>query len=177
MRDLRQAGAVLGMAHKDFKALKGMMNREVFDEEIFGFHAQQTIEKSLKAWLALLGKEYPLTHDISALLDLLRDSGEEDRAILGPRGGTMSTLCSSGSISLELHDEPLDRDDCSSVNRKTAGRSFRECWTKPEELDETAYVEPSHSGNVHRHHFARMIGGHRPPYPFLHSPPILVPSF
>ena len=75
MRDLRQARAVLEMAHKDFKALKGMMCREVFDEEIFGFHVQQTIEKSLKAWLALLGKEYPLTHDISALLDLLRGSG------------------------------------------------------------------------------------------------------
>ncbi len=34
MRDLRQAAAVLRMAHKDFKALKGMMNREVFDENL-----------------------------------------------------------------------------------------------------------------------------------------------
>lgn len=27
------------MAHKDFKALRGMMETEVFDEEIFGFQA------------------------------------------------------------------------------------------------------------------------------------------
>lgn len=77
MRDLRQAEAVLEMAYKDFKALTGMMDSQVFDDEIFGFHAQQAIEKTLKAWLALLGKEYPLTHDISALLDLLRASGQD----------------------------------------------------------------------------------------------------
>ncbi|MEW6110682.1 MAG: HEPN domain-containing protein [Thermodesulfobacteriota bacterium] len=65
------------MAYKDFKALTGMMDSQVFDDEIFGFHAQQAIEKTLKAWLALLGKEYPLTHDISALLDLLRASGQD----------------------------------------------------------------------------------------------------
>lgn len=28
------------MAHKDFKAIKGMMDPEIFEEEIFGFHAQ-----------------------------------------------------------------------------------------------------------------------------------------
>jgi HEPN domain-containing protein len=77
MRDLRQARAVFTMAEKDFKALNGMMDAEVFEEEILGFHAQQTIEKCLKAWLALLGKQYPLTHDISALLDLLSNSGQE----------------------------------------------------------------------------------------------------
>lgn len=77
MRDLRQAKAVLSMAKKDLKALRGMADAEAFDDEIFGFHAQQAIEKSLKAWAAVLGREYPLTHDISALLDLLESSGED----------------------------------------------------------------------------------------------------
>ncbi len=77
MKDLKQANAVLGAAQKDLKALKGMRDIDIFSEEIFGFHAQQAIEKSLKAWLALLGKEYPLTHDISVLLELLRTSGED----------------------------------------------------------------------------------------------------
>ena len=109
MRDLRQAGALLGMAYKDFKALKGMMNGEVFDEEIFGFHAQQTIEKSLKAWLALLGKEYPLTHDISALLELLRDSGEEVEQYWDLVDNNVYAVRFRYE-SLELHDEPLDRE-------------------------------------------------------------------
>lgn len=75
MSDLKQAQTMLCMANKDFKALKGMMDTEIFEEEIFGFHAQQAIEKVLKAWLALLGHEYPLTHDISTLLELLESSG------------------------------------------------------------------------------------------------------
>jgi HEPN domain-containing protein len=109
MRDIRQAQAVLGMAHKDFKAIKGMLDTEVFDEEIFGFHAQQAIEKSLKAWLALLGKEYPLTHDISALLGLLRGSGQD----VEPYWDFMEYNAYAVRFryeSLQVHDEPLDRD-------------------------------------------------------------------
>jgi HEPN domain-containing protein len=32
---------------------------EVFADEIFGFHVQQAAEKLFKAWIALLGEEYP----------------------------------------------------------------------------------------------------------------------
>ncbi len=108
MKDIRQAQAVLEMTHKDFKAMKGMMDTEVFDEEIFGFHAQQAIEKSLKAWLALLGKEYPLTHDISALLDLLRGSGQD----VEPYWDLVEYNVYAVRFryeSLGAHDEPLDR--------------------------------------------------------------------
>jgi len=49
-----------------------MRDKTVFADEIFGFHAQQAVEKTLKAWLALLGVEYPRTHDISLLLSVLR---------------------------------------------------------------------------------------------------------
>ncbi len=77
--------------------------------KIFGFHAQQTIEKSLKAWLALLGKVYPLTHDISALLDSLRDSGEEVDQYWDLVEYNVYAVRFRYE-SLELHDEPLDRD-------------------------------------------------------------------
>lgn len=45
MRDIKQAHAMLRMAHKDFAALIGMA-RDVaaFADEIFGFHAQQAGE-------------------------------------------------------------------------------------------------------------------------------------
>ncbi len=73
--DRDHARALLAMARKDLRALAGMENPETFADEIVGFHAQQAIEKALKAWLAALGKEYPLTHEIDRLLALLDDEG------------------------------------------------------------------------------------------------------
>jgi HEPN domain-containing protein len=73
MSDIEHARALLAMAAKDLRALKGMDEPETFADEIFGFHAQQTVEKSLKAWIAALGAEYPLTHNIARLLAILED--------------------------------------------------------------------------------------------------------
>jgi HEPN domain-containing protein len=108
MKDLKLAQSVLKMAHKDFKALRGMMNAEVFDEEIFGFHAQQASEKCLKSWLAFLGKEYPLTHDLTVLLELLRAEGQNIERYWG-----LVELNAYGVRfryeSHEIYDEALDR--------------------------------------------------------------------
>jgi len=75
MIDLDGAGRLLGMARKDLQALQGMTDSAMFADEIFGFHAQQSMEKSLKAWLAVRGVEYPKTHDLRALLALLIEHG------------------------------------------------------------------------------------------------------
>jgi HEPN domain-containing protein len=69
-------------ARKDFRALSGMKDSETFAEEIFGFHAQQAVEKSLKAWITLRGAAYPHTHDISFLLSVLKNLGEDIAAYL-----------------------------------------------------------------------------------------------
>lgn len=37
----------------------------------FGLHAQQAVEKALKAVIATSGAEFPLTHNIAALLDII----------------------------------------------------------------------------------------------------------
>ena len=73
--DHEEARVLLLAARKDWQALGGMGNSSIFAEEIFGFHAQQAVEKALKAWLALSGVEYPRTHDISLLLSVLRVQG------------------------------------------------------------------------------------------------------
>lgn len=65
------------MARKDARALAGMRDPEVFADEIFGFHAQQAVEKALKAWCAHRAITYPLTHDLSELFSLLREEGCE----------------------------------------------------------------------------------------------------
>jgi HEPN domain-containing protein len=54
-----------------------MFDAESFSEEIFGFHAQQSIEKALKAWIASRGLEYPKSHDVSALIMIPEDHGED----------------------------------------------------------------------------------------------------
>ena len=64
-------------AELDLRALEGMGESAVFAEEIAGFHALQAAEKLLKAWLAISGLTYPLTHDIDPLLDVLQESAPD----------------------------------------------------------------------------------------------------
>jgi HEPN domain-containing protein len=75
--DKEHARQVLAMATKDHQALTHMLDADSFSEEIFGFHAQQAIEKALKARIASLGLEYPKSHDVSALITILEDNGED----------------------------------------------------------------------------------------------------
>ena len=44
-------------------------------DEIFGFHAQQAVEKFLKAWLWCVGVSPPKKHDLRLLYLLLKDNG------------------------------------------------------------------------------------------------------
>ena len=70
--DIEQARLLLGMADGDIGAVRAMRNPADFTDEIFGFHVQQAAEKCLKAWIALLGMEYPLTHKLDMLIDMIR---------------------------------------------------------------------------------------------------------
>jgi HEPN domain-containing protein len=76
MSGVEHAREMLTLAQRDFKALQGMLDAETFADEIFGFHAQQAVEKALKAWLTLVGVEYPRTHDLEELLELLEERAE-----------------------------------------------------------------------------------------------------
>ncbi|MBN1362936.1 MAG: HEPN domain-containing protein [Sedimentisphaerales bacterium] len=76
MKDLEQARSLLCMAEKDFRALCGMEDSEVFSPEIFGFHVQQAVEKTLKAWLCALGVAFPRIHDLDELAALLEEAGQ-----------------------------------------------------------------------------------------------------
>jgi HEPN domain-containing protein len=67
---------LLALAEKDYKAALILARAEDPQTEAAGFHLQQAIEKSLKAWLALRGVDYPRTHDLNPLLGLLEDQGE-----------------------------------------------------------------------------------------------------
>jgi HEPN domain-containing protein len=75
MGDREHATLLLRLARRDLNALIGMGKSDLFADEIFGFHAQQTVEKALKAWLSARGAVYPLTHELSRLLALLENTG------------------------------------------------------------------------------------------------------
>ena len=47
MSDHEHARLMLRMAEKDHTALQGMLDTQIFADEIFGFHAQQAAEKAL----------------------------------------------------------------------------------------------------------------------------------
>jgi HEPN domain-containing protein len=42
-----------------------------------GFHAQQAVEKALKAAIASRDEEFPFTHDLGLLMQLCQDAGLE----------------------------------------------------------------------------------------------------
>ncbi|MBF0401441.1 MAG: HEPN domain-containing protein [Magnetococcales bacterium] len=77
MKGIDYARELLRLARADHRAMTGMRDQEVFTDAIFGFHAQQAVEKGLKAWLSALEILFPLTHDISRLLPLLEQQGVE----------------------------------------------------------------------------------------------------
>ncbi len=63
----------LGLAMRDRTALRVLeADRDVADETI-GFHAQQAVEKCLKAVLILHTIEFRKTHNLDELVDLLKE--------------------------------------------------------------------------------------------------------
>ncbi len=78
MPDDKTARIYLTMAGKDFDALERMIRYGGFAEEVFGLHAQQAVEKLLKAWLCYTDIEkIPHIHDLDELAALLRTQGEQ----------------------------------------------------------------------------------------------------
>ncbi|MFH1116033.1 MAG: HEPN domain-containing protein [Pseudomonadota bacterium] len=66
------------LARADLKAIRNMLDPEHFEDSVFGFHAQQAVEKALKAWLTLRGVAFPKTHDLRLLMNLLQTRTHED---------------------------------------------------------------------------------------------------
>ncbi len=77
MKDVDQARNFLGIAERDYRAVRGMEDPETFSAEIFGFHVQQAVEKALKAWLCSVGVPFPRTHDLDELAVMLEKAGQE----------------------------------------------------------------------------------------------------
>ncbi|MFM8952844.1 MAG: HEPN domain-containing protein [Planctomycetaceae bacterium] len=62
-------------AKQDELVLERLLGDQDVDDDTLGFHAQQAAEKLLKAAMAIRGLDYPRTHDLGALIDMLAKGG------------------------------------------------------------------------------------------------------
>jgi HEPN domain-containing protein len=69
--ELEVADLFLRKAASDLAAARALAADPDQLDDVVGFHAQQAVEKSLKAVIALRGLEIPLTHDVALLTRLL----------------------------------------------------------------------------------------------------------
>jgi HEPN domain-containing protein len=75
MSDLEHARLMVTLSRNDLAVIEVLQESSGPVSAAFGFHAQQAVEKALKAWLSLLGAAYPRTHSLQYLFELLADGG------------------------------------------------------------------------------------------------------
>lgn len=100
------ARALAERAQDDRYVLERLVGDAKAPEWVLGFHAQQAVEKALKAVLTLRRVEYPRTHNLSMLLELLRRSGE----LLPPDGDDLARLIPFG-VALRYEDAVNTEDE------------------------------------------------------------------
>ena len=71
-------GVLMEKAAEDQYVLGRLADDLDAPDAILGFHAQQAVEKCIKAVLAGRGMEYARTHDVAGLIDRLRKGGVAD---------------------------------------------------------------------------------------------------
>jgi HEPN domain-containing protein len=70
-------GDLLALAREDLVAAEALDRAERVSDAPVGFHAQQAVEKALKAAVASRDQEFPFTHDLGLLMQLCQDAGLE----------------------------------------------------------------------------------------------------
>jgi HEPN domain-containing protein len=81
-------------AREDARAMLVLVQSAEPADWIVGFHAQQAVEKAIKAVLANRSVEYPMTHNLSVLLDQLADLSLP----LPPDAGDIPALTPFGAV-------------------------------------------------------------------------------
>ena len=70
-----RAEVLLHKVAQDELALRKLIHDDDIEDDLLGFHAQQAVEKTLKALLAARGVDYPKTHNIRVLVELAAADG------------------------------------------------------------------------------------------------------
>ena len=75
VEELPHVRQLIHMAQGQLTTVTAMRDNKLFREEDFGFHAGRATELTLKAWIALTGNQYQLTHFLDQLLNQLEQAG------------------------------------------------------------------------------------------------------
>jgi HEPN domain-containing protein len=112
-------------AQEDATAVREFSGNPEIADGIIGFHAQQAVEKWLKAVMASRGVPQARIHDLGRLLQLLRDTG----ASLPDEADRLDEL-TIYAVPLRYDDlldaEPLDRSDTARLIEQI------EAWAREE---------------------------------------------
>jgi HEPN domain-containing protein len=103
----------LVLADRDIRAFRKLSDDPEIDDEVVGFHAQQAVEKCLKAVLIKHRVEQRKTHDLQRLIDLLIQNNL-------PSPPLCEGIHTLGPFAVELRydlmaTEPLDREQAHTV--------------------------------------------------------------
>lgn len=106
--ELEEAWQLLRKAREDADAVGKLAADVKMADAIVGFHAQQAVEKALKAVLAASGDDFPWTHDLRHLIERLTD-------LETPLPSSLYEIRVLGPWAVEFRygetiDDPLDRD-------------------------------------------------------------------
>jgi len=95
-------------------ALAQMTRQKRIVPEILAFHAQQAVEKALKALLVRHQVEFPNTHSIGLLLNLVQEAGVE-----GIQGFANAAALTRYAVSTRYpgEDEPVTREEAKEASR------------------------------------------------------------
>ena len=75
--ELPHVQELIDMAQGQLRTTDLLGNPDIREED-FGFHAERATELTLKAWVALTGNQYQLTHHLHQLFDQLDEAGIPD---------------------------------------------------------------------------------------------------
>lgn len=113
--DKKHAAMMFGLAQDDFRAIEFFRDLPDVSTAIFGFHAEQAVEKALKAWLTTANVRYPKVHDIRLLLKLLTDAGQ---TIPEPFRRLVYLTAFAAQFRYEVNDELVPELDRAAVVRE-----------------------------------------------------------
>jgi HEPN domain-containing protein len=121
------ASLLMQKAAQDEYAMSRLIADPIAPDEVIGFHAQQAVEKLLKALLSHLQVAFRRTHDLTELLDLLAARG----VTVPPSILDVRRL---GPYAVELRYEEIEAEAEEPFDRRWAAQCVEQVRTWVESL-------------------------------------------
>ena len=117
MQSASLAQVLLQKGRQDQHAMNRLLDDFSVSDDIVGFHAQQAVEKMIKAVLARRAVEFQRTHKLRRLVALLRDS-----SIVYPPELTEAVALTPYAVELRYDLLPVQDDAAAPLDRQWAKR-------------------------------------------------------